>query len=49
LPVDLNDLDALANQEPGEPGAVAAGAFHPDRLQLAVTTKPPQQGSVASR
>jgi hypothetical protein len=49
LPVNLHDLDALADQEPGEPGTVAAGAFHPDRLELAVTTKPPQQGRVAGR
>jgi hypothetical protein len=46
---DRIDLDALANQEPGEPGAVAAGAFHPDRLELAVAAQPAQQGSVAGR
>ena len=49
LPVDLNDLDALANQEPGQPSTVAAGAFHPNCLELAVAAQPAQQGRVASR
>jgi len=49
LPIDLHDLDALANQEPGQPSTVAAGAFHPDRLELAVTAQPAQQGGMAGR
>ena len=49
MPVDLHDLDAVAKQVPGQPGTVAAGAFHPDCLQLAVLAKPAQQGGVAGR
>jgi hypothetical protein len=45
--VSLQHLHALAGQEPCQPGAVGAGALHPDRAELPVATKPPQQLPVA--
>ena len=47
-PVDLHHGHALVQEHPGEPGAVAAGAFHPDRPELAVPAKPAQQLPVAT-
>jgi hypothetical protein len=45
--VGLQHLHAVVEQEPGQPGAVGAGAFHPDRAEPPVATQPPQQLAVA--
>src|SRR5512132_1554450 len=42
-PVDLHDVDPTVEQQPGQASAVAAAAFHPDRLQLPVPAQPAQQ------
>jgi hypothetical protein len=47
-PVDLHHGDVLVQQVAGQAGAVAAGAFDPDRLQLPVPAQPAQQLPVAS-
>jgi hypothetical protein len=47
-PVDLHDVDPTVEQQPGQASAVAAAAFHPDRLQLPVTAQPAQQLPVAT-
>ena len=47
-PVDLHDIDPMVQQEPGQAGAVAAGAFDPDRVRVPVATQPAQQLSVAA-
>lgn len=36
-------------QEPGEAGAVGAGAFHPDEFDLAEMAEPLEQSRVARR
>ncbi len=46
-PVDLDDLDALPAQVPGQPGAVGAGALDTDLVDLAVAAHPPEQFGVA--
>jgi len=46
-PVDLHDVDPAVQQQPGQASAVAAAAFHPDRLQLPVPAQPAQQLPVA--
>jgi hypothetical protein len=47
-PVDLHDVDPMVQQEPGQAGAVAAGAFDPDRVWVPVATQPAKQVSVAA-
>jgi hypothetical protein len=47
-PVDLHDVDPMVQQEPGQAGAVAAGAFDPDRARGSVATQPAKQVSVAA-
>jgi len=47
-PVDLNDLDAVVEQVPGQAGVVAAGAFHPDQVKAAVASQPVAQLLVAA-
>jgi hypothetical protein len=47
-PVDLNDLDAVVEQVPGQAGAVAAGAFHPDQVKAPVASQPAVQLLVAA-
>jgi hypothetical protein len=42
-PVDLHDAHPAVQQEPGQAGAVAAGAFDPDAVQVPVATKPAKQ------
>jgi hypothetical protein len=42
-PVDLHHGDVLIQQEPGQAGAVAAGAVDPDRVWVPVATQPAQQ------
>jgi hypothetical protein len=37
----------MVEQEPGQPGAVGAGAFDADRAEPPVATSPPQQLAVA--
>jgi hypothetical protein len=38
----------LIQQVAGQAGAVAAGGFHPDRVQVPVATQPAQQQPVAA-
>jgi hypothetical protein len=38
----------MIQQEPGQASAVAAGAFHPDDVQVPVATKPAKQLPVAA-
>ena len=45
--VDVHDLDPLAGEVPGEPGAVAAGALHPDTDKFTVAAHPAEQLPVA--
>ena len=47
-PVDLDHGYALVQEHLGQAGAVAAGAFHPDRPQLPVATQPAQQLPIAA-
>src|SRR5512133_1130549 len=47
-PVDLHHGDVLVQQVAGQAGAVAAGAFDPDRVWVPVATQPAKQLPVAS-
>jgi hypothetical protein len=47
-PVDLHDRNPTVQQQPGQAGAIAAGAFDPDRLQVPVATQPAKQLPVAT-
>jgi hypothetical protein len=46
-PVDLHHPLAMSDQEPSQPGAVAAGALHAPCLDLTQPTRPGQQLTVA--
>ena len=46
-PVDLDDASAGVAQVAGEPSAVGAGAFHPERVDLSQITGPVVQPAVA--
>ena len=48
-PVDFQHLDSGGQQVAGQPCAVAAGAFHPNQLQLPEAAQPGQQLAIAGR
>ena len=47
-PVDLQHDLVVGGQEASQPSTVAAGAFHPERLDLTQTLGPVQQLPIAS-
>jgi hypothetical protein len=47
-PVDLHDVDSAVQQDPGQAGAVAAGAFHPDGVQASVAAQQGEQPPVVT-